>query len=67
MVWAVAFSFVLQIIVLYFPFMQGLFETTTLSLSNWLVVFFFAGIGFLLIEIKKIVVTERELKTGKLV
>jgi len=53
MVWAVIFSFILQIIVIYSPFMQELFITTALNFSNWLIVFFFAITGFLLIEGKK--------------
>jgi len=53
MVWAVIFSFILQIIVIYNSFMQELFITTTLTFSNWLIIFFFAVISFLLIEGKK--------------
>ena len=54
MVLAVIFSFILQIIVIYSYFMQELFITTTLTFSDWLIIFFFAVIGFLLIEAKKL-------------
>jgi len=54
MVWAVLFSFILQLIIIYIPFMQTIFQTTTLNIFNWLTVFIFAGIAFVLIEIKKI-------------
>ena len=54
MVLAVIFSFILQLIIIHIPFMQTIFITTNLDIFNWLIIFIFAGIGFLLIEAKKL-------------
>ena len=54
MVWAVIFSFIAQLAVIYWSFLQEIFETAPLLFLNWLNIFLLAGAMFLLIEIKKI-------------
>jgi len=53
MVWAVIFSFLAQLAVIYWSFLQKIFETTPLLFINWLNISLLAGAMFLLIEIKK--------------
>jgi P-type Ca2+ transporter type 2C len=45
MIWAVSFSFVLVLLVVYVPFLQPFFDTVPLSLDDWLLMlpFFFAS------------------------
>ena len=54
MFWAVIFSFIAQLAVIYWSFLQEIFETAPLLFLNWLNIFLLAGAMFLLIEIKKI-------------
>lgn len=54
MIWAVIFSLVLQLIIIYSPFMQKLFETMALQLNHWLIIIVLALLGFLFIEAKKV-------------
>jgi Ca2+-transporting ATPase len=49
LVWAVAVSFVLQLAVLYVPFLQPLFKTVPLSGSDWLIVLAIASSGLLIL------------------
>lgn len=51
--WAVLSTFVLQLIVLYVPFMQTSFETTTLSASQMLVSFVLGSLILFAVEIEK--------------
>ena len=44
LVGAVAISIILICMVLYVPFLQGVFHTVALSFSQWLIVAFFSGI-----------------------
>ncbi len=54
MVGAVILSFIFQLIVIYTPFLHPIFQTTYLTLSDWLLIFTLSIIAFLLVEIKKI-------------
>jgi len=54
MVWAVIFSFLAQLAVIYWASLQEIFGTAPLLFSNWFNIFLLAGAMFLLIEIKKI-------------
>lgn len=46
-------SFVVQLLLIYFPPLQGVFQTTSLSLSDLLLLFFVAGIGFVSHEARR--------------
>ncbi|MFA7685674.1 MAG: cation-translocating P-type ATPase [Candidatus Gracilibacteria bacterium] len=51
---AVSISLIIQIIVIYTPFMQKIFKTTSLSLMEWIVLFFIACSAFLVPPITNI-------------
>ena len=54
MLLAVLFSFILQLIIIYVPFMQVTFQTTALTFFHWLIIFTLASIAFFLVEAKKV-------------
>ncbi len=62
MIIAVILSFTFQLIIIYTPFLNPIFETTPLSLFNWALIFSLSIIAFLIIELKKLFVRKRELK-----
>jgi Ca2+-transporting ATPase len=53
LLWAVLSTFVLQLIVLYVPFMQASFETAPLNLTQMLVAFVLGGVVLFAVEIEK--------------
>ncbi len=53
MILAVGFSLSLQLMIIYNPLMQGIFQTTPLSIADWLIILPLASLGFILMEIKK--------------
>ena len=53
MIWAVSFSFILMLGVLYFPFLQTFFGTVSLSWSDWLLMLPFMVVAPLTAEIVK--------------
>lgn len=53
LLWAVLSTFALQLIVLYVPFMQASFETTSLSLTQMLVSFVLGSVILFAVEIEK--------------
>ncbi len=63
MIWAVIFSFLAQLAVVYWTSFQKIFGTAPLLFSNWLNIFLLAGAMFLLIELKKILFSF--LKSGR--
>lgn len=50
---AIGFSFFLQLMVIYHPFFQKFFQTTSLSFYDWAILLFLAIIGFILMELRK--------------
>lgn len=44
---AVLISFILQLIMIYTPFMQNIFKTVGLSITEWIVIFIFSSSAFL--------------------
>jgi len=46
---SVMFSILLQILVLYLPFLQAMFQTVPLNAFDWLKVLFFSSLGFLVL------------------
>lgn len=50
---AIFFTFVLQLFFTYFPWMQNIFGTANLSISQWCYVCLFGVILFLLVELEK--------------
>ena len=60
--WAVVSTFVLQLIVVYLPFVQDLFDTSALTLSQITVCFLAASVVLFAVELEKTVI-RRELKS----
>lgn len=56
MVLAVIFSFALQLVVVYWGLLQGVFSTKSISVFSWAYIFILAMALFLLIEFKKVIV-----------
>lgn len=54
MVWAVLFSFALQLIIIHVVLLHDIFNTTFLTLSNWVLIFILSIFAVTLIELKKI-------------
>ncbi len=59
MVGAIALTFLLQIAIVYVPFLQNIFQTTALSLQEILLCLAFSTIVFWAVELKKWVVARR--------
>jgi Ca2+-transporting ATPase len=55
--WAVLSTFVLQLIVIYVPFMQALFETVPLTLTEMFVSFVLGAVILVAVEIEKVYLT----------
>ena len=66
MVLAVIFSFALQIMVIYWVFLQGIFSTIALPAFNWLYIFALAIILFLIVEFKKIILRKNITKSKQI-
>jgi Ca2+-transporting ATPase len=62
---AVLSSLALQMVVLYVPGIQVLFDVTTPGLLNWAIAALFSGIIFASLEIGKYVTSRREKNEGK--
>ncbi|MCA9914520.1 MAG: cation transporting ATPase C-terminal domain-containing protein, partial [Anaerolineae bacterium] len=54
LLWAVISTFVLQLIVLYVPFMQASFDTAALSASEMLISFLLGAVVLFAVELEKI-------------
>jgi Ca2+-transporting ATPase len=54
MVWATASSFLLLLLVMYVPFLQPVFDTVPLGLSDWLVMLPFMLVASIAAEITKL-------------
>ena len=57
--YAILSSFALQLIILYVPGLQGLFDVHTPELIDWAIAALFAGIVFAAIEVGKYVTSRR--------
>jgi Ca2+-transporting ATPase len=57
---AIIISFALQLVILYVPYLQGLFDVHAPELIDWVVAVLFAGIIFSVIEIGKYVTSRRK-------
>ncbi|MDP2684125.1 MAG: HAD-IC family P-type ATPase [bacterium] len=53
LLFAVALGFVLQLVAIYLPFFQNVFQTVSLDLNDWLIVFSVGLIDIIAIEISK--------------
>jgi Ca2+-transporting ATPase len=62
--WAVTATLVLQVALIYVPFMQGLFETQALDVWHILIAVALSSVIFWVIEIQKWVLRRRERATG---
>ncbi|MDO4788370.1 MAG: cation-translocating P-type ATPase [Johnsonella sp.] len=60
MIWAVGFSFLMMLVVLYVPALNGIFKTSPLLLQDWKIVLSFAGIPLILGELFKLYKSGRE-------
>ncbi|MBL4694146.1 cation-transporting P-type ATPase, partial [Candidatus Gracilibacteria bacterium] len=54
LIYAVAFSFILQLLMIYTPFMQEVFNTLPLSLTEWLIVIVLASTAFIVPKTTKL-------------
>jgi Ca2+-transporting ATPase len=57
---AIIISFALQLVILYVPYLQGLFDVHAPELIDWVVAVLFAGIIFSVIEIGKYVTSRKK-------
>ena len=60
---AVISSIVIQLVVIYFPPLQPIFGTTSLTLAHWLQIIGVSSIGFLFMETTKFFVRSRKVTT----
>jgi Ca2+-transporting ATPase len=63
---AVLFSVALQVLVVYVPFMQGIFSTVTLSVGDWVVILLVSSTIIIYGEIAKAVMRKRRLRENQM-
>ncbi len=61
---AVAFSFMMHIMILYYPFFQRIFNTTLLSKGEWSFIILVAGGSTLIIEVLQLLINIVERKVS---
>ncbi len=59
---AVVFSIVLQLFIVYHPFLQNIFHTTSISFFDWLIIIFVSSFGFFGMELGKFFIRDEKYK-----
>ncbi len=66
MIWAVSLTFVLQLLVIYVPFLQNLFETSPLTLAELVICLLLSSVVFWAIELEKLIFRMNQFETRNL-